>query len=130
MATSSKSLSLQEVINGIFASDSDTDSSESDSDDEIEDVDPCDRVSILFVDDNDTRQVANAPYQQETDDEDKERYPDIQSDFSCSVSVDILWTQMYFKTSNKIDLSPVSVSVHRWSVWFFALVMKIERLDS
>ena len=116
MAASSISLSLQEVIDGIFASDSDTDSSESDSDDQIEGVDACDRVSILFVDDNDTRQVANAPYQQETDDEDKERYPDIQSDFSCSVSVDILWTQMYFKTSNKIDLSPVSVSVHRWSV--------------
>ena len=90
MAASSKSLSLQEVISGIFASDSDTDSSESDSDDEIEDVDPCDRVSILFVDDNDTRQVANAPYQQETDNEDKERYPDIQSDLSCSVSVYIL----------------------------------------
>ena len=67
MAASSKSLSLQEVIDGIFASDSDTDSSKSDSNDEIEDVDPCDRVSILFVDDNDTRKVVNAPYWQETD---------------------------------------------------------------
>lgn len=60
MASSSSKLTLQEALDGIFASVDEDNSCDSDSEEEEDAMEPCERVSVLFVDDNDNVKICAA----------------------------------------------------------------------